>query len=111
MKNAYAATLFGYVLVNTASNLFYHTLFLQSDGVPLVLSVLLGAYGLFTLARKHGRTGPRRRAVLTDLGFVLPVVLLPLLPVGHSLALGITTAYACLFVVVFAYRNYPGRTS
>ena len=104
MKNAYAATLLGYVLVSVASNLFYHTLFLQSDGVPLVLSVLLGAAGLFVLARSHGRTG--RRALLTDLAFVLP-----LLPVGHSLALGIMTAYACIFVGVFAYRNHPGRTS
>lgn len=109
MKNAYAATLLGYVLVSAASNLFYHTLFLQSDGVPLVLSVLLGAAGLFVLARHHGRTG--RRALLTDLAFVLPVLLLPLLPVGHSLALGIMTAYACIFVALFAYRNHPGRTS
>ena len=111
MKNAFAETLLGYVLVSAASNLFYHTLFLQSDGVPLLLSVLLGAAGLFVLARKHGRAGPRRRAVLADLAFVLPVLLLPLLPVGHSLALGITTAYACLFAVVFVLRNHPGRTS
>lgn len=111
LNNYYSSTLFGYVLVGAACNGFYQQRYINQDGIPFYFWILVGVLGNIILISKNMKLKEKRRkmrAILVDLCFVLPTITVGILlaPIFHDWSLIIMLGYSCVFVVIFALKNY-----
>ena len=95
------------MLVGAASNGLYQKQYFQENGPALIFWVLVGVVGVIMLILKNHRLQEHKLLdAFIDLCFVLPTILIPLIPVRHDLALISMLIYASIFLIVFVYKHY-----
>jgi len=108
-KKNFALTLLGYILIGAASSGFHQQRYFGEEGLSPFVWIGLGLVGAIILIAKNILDGNKVRAALTDLCFIIPTVLIPLIPARHDIMLVLMLAYACAFIVLYVFKNYKDK--
>lgn len=108
-KKYFTLTLLGYVIIGAASSGFYQQRYFHEEGLTPFVWIGFGLVGAIILIVKNILDGNKVRAVLTDLCFIIPTVLIPLIPARHDVMLIVMLVYACAFIALYVFKNYKGK--
>ena len=109
MKKNFALTLLGYVIIGAASSGFYQQHYFGEEGLSPFVWIGVGLVGAIILIAKNILYGNKVCAALTDLCFIIPTVLIPLIPARHDVMLIVMLVYACAFIALYVFKNYKGK--
>ncbi len=105
-KKYFTFTLLGYVIIGAASSGFYQQRYFHEEGLTPFVWICFGLVGSILLVMKNLLgSNNKLHSVFWDLWFVLPVVLVPLIPVRHDIMLILMLVYACAFLVLYVIKN------
>lgn len=112
MKNMFSErkyfilTILGYVVIGACSSGFYQNLYFSEDSLPTWFWIVFGAFGSIILVAKNILGGKdKQRFIFKDIFYVIPTVFLPLIPIGHDIALILTLIYMCVFIGLFTLKS------
>ena len=108
-KKYFTLTLLGYVIIGAASSGFYQQRYFHEEGLTPFVWIGFGLVGAIILIVKNILDGNKVRAALTDLCFIIPTVLIPLIPARHDVMLIVMLVYACAFIALYVFKNYKGK--
>ena len=109
MKKNFTLTLLGYVIIGAASSGFYQQRYFHEEGLTPFVWIGFGLVGAIILIVKNILDGNKVRAALIDLCFIIPTVLIPLIPARHDVMLIVMLVYACAFIALYVFKNYKYR--
>lgn len=108
-KKYFTLTLLGYVIIGAASSGFYQQRYFHEEGLTPFVWIGFGLVGAIILIVKNILDGNKVRAALTDLCFIIPTVLILLIPARHDVMLIVMLVYACAFIALYVFKNYKGK--
>lgn len=106
-KKDFILTLLGYIIIGAASSGFYQQRYFHEEGLPTFAWIAFGLVGsILLIAKNIIGNNKKTRSVFVDLCFILPTVLIPLIPARHDIMLILMLAYVCVFVALYVFKNY-----
>lgn len=109
-KKNFVLTLLGYIIIGAASSGFYQQRYFQEEGLTPFVWIGFGLVGSILLVTKNILgSNNKLHSVFVDLCFILPAVLIPLIPARHDIMLILMLVYVCVFLVLYVFKNYKGK--
>lgn len=97
----------GYVLICVASSGFYQRKFWGNEA-PAWLWIALALLGsIFLLLKEINHYKEHQRLLLTlDLSFIIPVIVIPMIPIRHDFSLIIMLVYGIGYILTYILSYY-----
>ena len=100
----------GYVIIAASCNGFYQGFYLHEQGLP----PWFWAFGIFIgsvllVAKNILGSNDKIRSFCLDIAFMLPALIVPIVPVKNEITWFLMMVYFCVFIVIYCKKNRPEK--
>lgn len=106
-KKCFNLTLLGYIIIGAASSGFYQQRYFHEESLAPFVWISFGLIGSILLVAKNiFGSDNKLHSACVDICFILPTVLIPLIPARYDMMLMLMLVYVCVFIVLYVFKNY-----